>query len=181
MRAAIEATKEITLAVLATTISLVIIFVPIAFMTGYAKRYVNQFGWTMAFSVMVSMLVSFTLTPMLSSLMLKQRRKRDAADSGKSAEDVREVHTSREVRFFAWLSRRYGSLMAWSLDHRLIVVLVALAVFGLSIPLNSLVGRDWIPADDQSEYTIQLDHPVGTSIDANIKLTSEIAERVSRL
>ncbi len=71
--AAIDATKEITLAVVATTISLVIIFVPIAFMTGYAKRYVNEFGWTMAFSVMVSMLVSFTLTPMMSSLLLKRR------------------------------------------------------------------------------------------------------------
>ncbi|PYS47973.1 MAG: AcrB/AcrD/AcrF family protein, partial [Acidobacteria bacterium] len=71
--AAIDATREITLAVVATTISLVIIFVPIAFMTGYAKRYVNEFGWTMAFSVMVSMLVSFTLTPMMSSLLLKRR------------------------------------------------------------------------------------------------------------
>src|SRR5207247_6762719 len=70
--AAIDATKENTLAVVATTISLVIIFVPIAFMTGYAKRYVNEFGWTMAFSVMVSMLVSFTFTPMLSSFLLKR-------------------------------------------------------------------------------------------------------------
>ncbi|MGH9204412.1 MAG: efflux RND transporter permease subunit, partial [Vicinamibacterales bacterium] len=63
-QAAIEATREIALAVLATTISLVVIFVPIAFMTGYARRYVNEFGWTMAFSIMVSMLVAFTLTPM---------------------------------------------------------------------------------------------------------------------
>src|SRR5438094_428454 len=83
--AAIDATKEITLAVVATTISLVIIFVPIAFMTGYAKRYVNEFGWTMAFSVMVSMLVSFTLTPMMSSLLLK----RSKSKSG-------EEHSSRE-------------------------------------------------------------------------------------
>ena len=70
--AAIEATKEITLAVLATTLSLVIIFLPIAFMSGYARRYVNQFGWTMAFAILVSMLVSFTLTPMLSSRLLKR-------------------------------------------------------------------------------------------------------------
>src|SRR5215831_5102952 len=82
--AAIEATQEITLAVVATTLSLVIIFVPIAFMTGYAKRYVNQFGWTMAFSVMVSMLVAFTLTPMMSSLMLKRiaRKKGNPDDHG---------------------------------------------------------------------------------------------------
>src|SRR5262249_5007048 len=70
--AAIEATKEIMLAVIATTLSLVIIFVPIAFTTGYARRYLNEFGWTMAFSVMVSMLVSFTLTPMLCSRLLKR-------------------------------------------------------------------------------------------------------------
>ena len=71
MQAAIEATKEIALAVMATTLSLVIIFVPIAFMTGYAKRFMNQFGWTMAISIMVSMLVAFTLTPTLSARLLK--------------------------------------------------------------------------------------------------------------
>ena len=70
--AAIEATKEIALAVIATTISLVIIFVPIAFMSGYAKRFMNQFGWTMAISIMVSMLVAFTLTPTLSARLLKR-------------------------------------------------------------------------------------------------------------
>src|SRR4029079_9167307 len=85
--AAIAATKEITMAVVATTMSLVIIFVPIAFMTGYAKRYVNQFGWTRAFSVMVSMLVSFTLTPMLSSRMLKRiaAKRGDKASDGQAA------------------------------------------------------------------------------------------------
>src|SRR5262249_18460528 len=69
--AAIQGTREVTLAVMATTLSLVVIFLPIGFMTGYAKRYINPFGWTMAFSIMVSMLVSFTLTPMLSSRFLK--------------------------------------------------------------------------------------------------------------
>src|SRR5438128_640657 len=96
--AAIEATKEITLAVVATTISLVIIFVPIAFMTGYARRYVNQFGWTMAFSVMVSMLVSFTLTPMLSSRMLKRlahKRAKSADDTPAIAESEVSDHASR--------------------------------------------------------------------------------------
>ena len=73
MQAAIEATKEIALAVIATTISLVIIFVPIAFMSGYAKRFLNQFGWTMAISILVSMLVAFTLTPTLSARLLKRK------------------------------------------------------------------------------------------------------------
>ena len=69
--AAIQGTREVTLAVMATTLSLVVIFLPIAFMTGYARRFINPFGWTMAFSILVSMLVSFTLTPMLSSRFLK--------------------------------------------------------------------------------------------------------------
>jgi HAE1 family hydrophobic/amphiphilic exporter-1 len=169
--AAIDATKEITLAVVATTISLVIIFVPIAFMTGYAKRYVNEFGWTMAFSVMVSMLVSFTLTPMLSSLLLKRR-------NSKSGE---EVHSSRGVGFFHGLSSQYDRLLAWSLDHRFVVIVFALAIFATAIPLNSRVGRDWIPADDQNELTLYLNMAVGTSLDANVKILKEIVEQVQQV
>ena len=74
--AAIEATREIGLAVMATTLSLVIIFLPIAFMTGYARKYVNSFGWTMAMAILVSLLVAFTLTPMMSSRLLKVYRSR---------------------------------------------------------------------------------------------------------
>src|SRR2546426_5361624 len=169
--AAIDATKEITLAVVATTISLVIIFVPIAFMTGYAKRYVNEFGWTMAFSVMVSMLVSFTLTPMMSSLLLKRSK-------SKSGE---EEHSSRERGFFHGLSTQYGRLLAWSLDHRFVVIVFALAIFATAIPLNSRVGRDWIPADDQNELTLYLNMAVGTSLDANVKILKEIVEQVKQV
>ncbi len=69
--AAIQGTREVALPVMATTLSLVVIFLPVAFMTGYARRFIYPFGWTMAFSILVSMLVSFTLTPMLSSRFLK--------------------------------------------------------------------------------------------------------------
>src|SRR6266705_2515349 len=169
--AAIDATKEITLAVVATTISLVIIFVPIAFMTGYARRYVNEFGWTMAFSVMVSMLVSFTLTPMLSSFLLKR-------SNSKPGE---EQHSSRGVGFFHGLSTQYGRLLAWSLDHRFVVIVFALAIFATAIPLNSRGGRDWIPADDQSELTLYLNMAVGTSLDANVKILKEIVEKIKQV
>jgi hydrophobic/amphiphilic exporter-1 (mainly G- bacteria), HAE1 family len=205
-RAAIEATKEITLAVVATTISLVIIFVPIAFMTGYARRYVNQFGWTMAFSIMVSMLVSFTLTPMLSSRLLgRVRRKRgggeneglpppvesyaNASDRAKesvseksvSEEGVSEAHTSKDSRFFGSLDRAYGRLLQWSLDHRAAVVAVAVATFALTFPLNQMVGRDWIPPDDQSELTLSLNLPEGTSIEGTSRLTTALSERIKQV
>src|SRR4249919_1467050 len=76
--AAIKGTREVALAVMATTLSLVVIFVPVAFMTGYARRFIYPFGWTMAFAIMVSMVVSFTLTPMLSSRFLKLDHKAGA-------------------------------------------------------------------------------------------------------
>src|SRR5207249_2612310 len=169
--AAIDATKEITLAVVATTISLVIILVPIAFMTGYARRYVNEFGWTMAFSVLVSMLVAFTLTPMMSSLMLNRiARKKDESE-----------HTTKSTGFFAGMSGAYGWLMAWSLNHRLVVVLLAVAVFLSTIPLNNMVGRDWVPADDQSELNVQHDLPLGTSYAATQKFAVALADKIAKL
>ena len=194
--AAIEATKEITLAVVATTISLVIIFVPIAFMTGYARRYVNQFGWTMAFAVMVSMLVSFTLTPMLSSKMLK-RISRKRGDEAASKDDPissespvtdhasritnHEGRTSKDSRFFGSIDRFYGRLLEWSLDHRPVVVAVALATFALTFPLNAMVGRDWIPPDDQSEFQVSMNWPEGTSIEGTSKMAVEIAGRIKEI
>ncbi len=191
-QAAIEATKEITLAVVATTISLVIIFVPIAFMTGYARRYVNQFGWTMAFSIMVSMLVSFTLTPMLSSRMLKRiaaKRGDKTSDeqmeisetSESKPEPAVEDHTSKDSRFFGWVDRLYGRLLVWSLGHRMAVIAVAIATFALTFPLNTMVGRDWIPPDDQSELTISMNWPEGTSIEGTSKQALEVADKIKQI
>ncbi|HVG20066.1 MAG TPA: efflux RND transporter permease subunit [Blastocatellia bacterium] len=185
-RAAMEATKEITLAVVATTISLVIIFVPIAFMTGYARRYVNQFGWTMAFSILVSMLVSFTLTPMLSSRLLK----RSARGRGGAESEGRAVtgatggaggHTSKDSRFFGLIDRAYGRMLRWSLGHRAVVVVIALVTFALTFPLNALVGRDWIPPDDQSELTLSLNLPEGTSIEGTSRLTTDLSEKIKQI
>jgi HAE1 family hydrophobic/amphiphilic exporter-1 len=180
--AAIEATKEITLAVMATTLSLVIIFLPIAFMSGYARRYVNQFGWTMAFSIMVSMLVSFTLTPMLSSKLLKRLgATSDRPHTAARPSIPRHEHTSKDSRFFSWIDGHYGRLMEWSLSHRAVVLLAALATFALTFPLNALVGRDWIPPDDQSELTVLMDLPVGISVDGTSKVAKEVADRIATL
>src|SRR6266436_3902312 len=127
-QAAIEATREIMLPVMATTLSLVIIFVPIAFTTGFARRYLNQFGWTMAFAVIVSMLVSFTLTPMLSSRLLKRLgvERREAA--------------RKHPAFLRWIDFGYGRMLEWSLNHRAVVILVALGAFAMTFRLNGLVG-----------------------------------------
>ncbi len=167
-QAAIQATREIAMAVLATTISLVIIFVPIAFMTGYAKRYLNQFGWTMAFSILVSMLVAFTLTPALSSRLLKPAKPGEASHARDEAKET-------------FLDRTYLRLLNSSLNHRWGIMLLSVLVFASTFVINRYVGRDWMPQEDQSELSVQLELPEGTSIEATQHTTVEMAQRVLKL
>ena len=168
MQAAVAATKEISLPVLATTISLVIIFVPIAFMTGYARRFVNQFGWTMAMSIMVSMLVAFTLTPTLSARILKKSRK---AHGGPAEGAVRRP----------FYDRIYLTLLRWSLGHRWAIILLYLATFGSTFIVNKYVGRDWMPQEDQSELSAGFELPEGSSLEATEKFALEMAGRFEKV
>jgi len=164
--AAVEATKEIGLAVMATTLSLVIIFLPIAFMTGYARKYVNSFGWTMAMAILVSLLVAFTLTPMLSSRFLKL--------GGRE----KKAHTQG---FLHSVEVLYLRMLDWSLSHRRVIILICVATFLSTFGFYHLVGRDWIPADDQSELISSYSLPEGTSLDKTTKLAQEMAERIIAL
>jgi hydrophobic/amphiphilic exporter-1 (mainly G- bacteria), HAE1 family len=164
--AAIEATREIGLAVMATTLSLIIIFLPIAFMTGYARKYVNSFGWTMAMAILVSLLVAFTLTPTLSSRLLKlQRREEEARAHG-------FVHRVED-----W----YLRILRWSLAHRTAVIVTCVITFLSTFGLYRLVGRDWIPPDDQSELQSSFTLPEGTSLARTSQMASDMAEHISAL
>ncbi len=174
--AAVDATKEIGLAVMATTLSLVIIFIPIAFMTGYARRFVNQFGWTMAMAIAVSLLVSFTLTPMMSSLLLKRRE--NAEGDGQP----RHPHArSKQSRFFRVIDRFYGRVLEWSLAHRFAILAICLGTLASSIVLYKLVGQDWIPLDDQSEFQVVTDFPEGISYEGTVRPLKEIAGKMEKL
>src|SRR5215471_4933867 len=166
VQAAIEATREIGLAVMATTLSLIIIFLPIAFMTGYARKYVNSFGWTMAMAILVSLLVAFTLTPMMSSRLLKvDERTRKSGSQG----------------FLHAVEERYMKMLRWSLDHRLAMVAICILTFLSTFALYRLVGRDWIPADDQSELQSSFTLPEGTSLDKTSGIASDMARKISAL
>jgi hydrophobe/amphiphile efflux-1 (HAE1) family protein len=156
--AAIQGTREVTLAVMATTLSLVVIFLPIAFMNGYAKRFINPFGWTMAFSIMVSMLVSFTLTPMLSSRFLK-------------LSDAMADHKTKEHGFFHWLDMWYARQVAWALKHPALIIGISIVTFVAVFPLNKMVGREFVPNEDMGEWTVHMDTPEGTSLEG----TQEVA------
>ncbi|PYU52228.1 MAG: AcrB/AcrD/AcrF family protein [Acidobacteria bacterium] len=166
VRAAIEATKEIGLAVMATTLSLVIIFLPIAFMTGYARKYVNSFGWTMAMAILVSLLVAFTLTPMMSSRFLK------LGGAEKKAHSEGFLHSVEVL---------YLRMLHWSLAHRRAIIQICLATFLSTFGFYHLVGRDWIPADDQSELISSYTLPEGTSLEKTTNLAKDIAKHLIAL
>src|SRR4051812_25756262 len=160
--AAIKATQEIGLAVMATTLSLVVIFVPVAFMTGQIGRYFYSFGITSATAIMLSMFVSFTLTPALCAWWL---RPQDAASG----------HTGTKDRgFYAWMDRKYGVMLEWSLAHRAVMLAIAGAVVVSAAFLYPYVGKELVPDDDQSEFSVNLRLPRGTSFDRTLEYMTPI-------
>jgi len=160
VQAAREGTSEIGLAVAATTFSIVVVFVPIAFMGGIAEQWFAPFALTIACSVMVSLFVSFSLDPMLSAVWY------DPEATGE-----RRTWLSRRLdifdRAFQALTRRYKKVISWALRHRFIMVVLALAAFfgALAIPASGLVGSGFFPVEDRSEFQITLETSPGSSLD----------------
>jgi HAE1 family hydrophobic/amphiphilic exporter-1 len=176
MQAAVEATREIGLAVLATTLSLVAIFVPVAFMGGIVGRFMMSFGLTMSFAIMVSLLVSFTLTPMLSARWIKMRpRREDAQGHGV------EQHGSKDSWIFRPVDRGYTSILRWSLAHRGAIAGIAVLVLLSSVPLFMVANKNFLPNDDQSEFEVSLRAPEGTSLEATEIVANRIATRVRQI
>ncbi|MEY4167266.1 MAG: hypothetical protein RIR52_1090, partial [Acidobacteriota bacterium] len=157
MQAAKEATQEIGLAVMATTFSLVVIFLPVSFMSSISGRFLYQFGITAAVAIMVSLLVSFTLTPMMSARML-------AGD----AEKARDEHSaSSRGGFYGLLDRSYTAMLHFVLRYRVAVMLLAIGVMLSSVYIYGKVKQDFIPSNvDEGQFSIYLNGPEGTSLSA---------------
>ncbi len=161
--AAIAATQEIGLAVMATTLSLVVIFVPVAFMTGQLGRYFYSFGITSATAIMLSMFVSFTLTPALCAMWLRPQ-------------DAHQDHatSSKQIGFYAWMDRKYGHMLEWSLRHRALMLAIATVTVASAAVLYPYVGKELVPDDDQSEFSVNLRLPRGTSFERTLEYMTPI-------
>lgn len=166
MDAARNATGEIASAVMATTLSLLVIFVPVAFMEGRVGRFFNSFGFTVGFAVLMSMLISLTLTPMLCSRFLK-------LEAGHKS--------SRSGLFSRLLDASYLGILRFSLRHRWLVVLAALAVFAATPYVFGLIGKDFVPRDDQSEFEVALTLPEGYTLQRADGLLREVEGRLKEL
>ncbi len=167
-QASLDGTKEIGLAVLATTFSIVAVFLPIGFMGGIIGKFFHEFGITIVAAVLISMFVSFTLDPMLSSIW------HDPAieTHGKQLKPV-TFYDKTIGRVTAWFARAtdalsdtYQRILRWALTHKLTTLLLALAIFVASIFMVPLLGTEFVPKADFSETTLKFYTPVGSSLQA---------------
>ena len=158
--AAAEATNEIGLAVMATTLSLVVIFLPVVFITGTLGQYLLSFGIVSAAAILFSMFVSFTLTPALCSMWLR------STDGGQKE--------SKSQGFYAAMDRAYDHMLHWSLRHRFAMLLIAIAVTASVVLLYPRLGRELVPDDDQGEFNVSMNLPRGTSMDRTVEYTKDL-------
>jgi multidrug efflux pump subunit AcrB len=170
--AAVAATKDIGLAVLATTLSLMAVFIPVAFMSGIVGRFLAGFGLTMAFAIGVSMLVSFSLTPSLSARWLDQPERDEA---GNEIEHKSWLERLVDV-FYLPIERVYMAMLRWVMKRRWIVVLASLATLFSLGPLGKKVPKGFVPEDDQGAFMVNVRTPEGTSLQS----TALIGERIAR-
>lgn len=164
--AAINGTKEIGLAVMATTLSLLAVFVPVAFLSGIVGKFLSSFGLTMAFAIAVSLLVSFTLAPSLSARMLKITKPNWMERGMASLVNV----------FYRPLEGVYMRLLGFSMRHRWIVVLACFAALFSVPPMMKRVQKALLPPAEEAEFLVNMRTPEGTSLAA----TDIVAERVAR-
>jgi HAE1 family hydrophobic/amphiphilic exporter-1 len=200
-QAAIEGTREIGLAVLATTLSLMAVFVPIGFMQGIVGRFMSSFGLTASFAIFISLIVSFTLTPMLAARLIKPHKKEDETptdefnfETEKQALEIRgdgmledrdlktenrsSTHSSgaKDARFYRFIDSTYTWLLKFSMAHRWLIIVLCALVFLSIVPLFMFVGKNFLPVDDQSQFRNLGRAPEGYSLSATSQFSNASPE-----
>lgn len=166
--AASFATSEIGLAVMATTLAIVAIFLPVAFMKGLVGRFFVQFALTVVFAVMVSLFVSFTLTPMLASRYLKRQGARGEGQAEESFKIKNRLFSRLSNRLEHWYKKiedLYRIILAYALNHRVKIIVMAIGIFIFSLFITKFIGKEFAPSEDQSRFVVRLQAPVDYSID----------------
>ena len=183
-QASLEGTQEIGLAVLATTMSIVAVFLPIGFMGGIIGKFFHEFGITIVAAVLISMFVSFTLDPMLSSIWhdpsIEGHDRKGVSPDGKPWVPV-SLYDKTIGRVTGWfdhatdsLADLYQGILRWSLAHRLTTVAMALAIFVTSLFMVPLLGTEFVPKSDFSETSLSFNTPVGSSLEVTEAKAREV-------
>lgn len=167
--AAEKGTSEVAVAVIASTLTNIVVFTPIAFMSGIIGRFFIQFGLTVVFATIFSLIIGFTMVPMLSARVLKPREEEKAGEPGWWKE-----LTKRWDQFYVNLSNGYRNLLDSALSHKWIPLLSAVAAFIFAIFLITTIGGEFMPLIDQNFFIVQVEFPAGTSLERTLEQTSRI-------
>jgi len=181
-QAALDGTNEIGLAVLATTLSIVAVFLPIGFMGGIVGKFFHEFGITIVAAVLISMFVSFTLDPMLSSVWHDPQAHGTHRGPPVTLYD-RTIGRVTGVfdRFTEWLADLYQHILGWSLSHKLATVLIALATFIGSFFIIPVLGAEFVPKADFSETQINFYTPVGSALEVTETRAKQIDDALRKM
>ncbi len=166
--AAVDGSREITSTVVATTLSILVIFLPLAYMEGIVGRIVNSYGMTVVFAIALSGVVALTLTPMLCAKMLKSGEKKNKLD-----ETVDHINK----KLVDW----YIPLLDWSIHHRKTMVALALLCMALLVPMVMGVGGEFMPTDDSGKVQVTIEAPVGTSYTDTQHILQQVEKDLRRL
>ncbi len=169
-RAASEGTQEIALAVMATTFTLVAVFVPVAFMQGITGQFFREFSLTITVAVLISLFVAFTLDPMLSARFTRARRPREKERESRVAARLRSA--------FDRTDRFYARTLDWVLHHPLATGGVAALLFVASLALGATLGSEFMPKEDRNQLIVNLEYPPGTSLAGSSERSAELERRV---
>jgi len=173
--AARRGTAEIGLAVMATTFTILAVFLPVGFMTGLVGQFFKSFALTIAFAVSISLLVAFTLDPMLSSRFVRfippEERTRTAF--GRFLE--------RWGTFYDRLDARYHRLLGWAVNHPWKIVATAAVVFFASMSTLSVIGTEFVPVEDRGEFVVNVEAPPGTSFERTVEYVAEVEQTVKAM
>ena len=174
-QAALDGTAEIGLAVAATTFTIVAVFLPIGYMDGIIGRFFKQFGITVAFAVTLSMFISFTLDPMLSSIW------RDPAAHGVQGKGPIAYVLRLFQRLMVRLENGYARLLAWGLQWRWLTLLFAVLILGSAVPMTQFIGKEFVPQPDNSELYLQFYTPVGSSLEVTQAKVKQVESAIRSL
>lgn len=170
--AARKGTSEIGLAVMATTFTILAVFLPVGFMTGIVGQFFKSFALTIAFAVSISLLVAFTLDPMLSSRFVRfiplEERTRTAF--GRFLERV--------GAFYDRIDQRYHRLLSWAVEHPWKIVATATVVFLASMSTLTFIGTEFVPVEDRGEFVVNVEAPPGTAFEQTVAYVADVEKLV---
>jgi HAE1 family hydrophobic/amphiphilic exporter-1 len=164
--AAVVGSREVVMAITASTLSSISVFVPVLFMGGYSAQTFQQLAWVVSFALFCSLMVSVTIVPLLSSRFLRVGSKKNAKGLRKWTGDVQDR-----------LATRYGNLVSWALDHRMVVSGVAVSLFVMALYLAPLIGVELEPELDEGTIDIEVELEPGT----RAEITNEAVQRIERM